>query len=102
MVGGAVLRPAGRPDPEPDWADRAAVVDHRVAVERPYVGSLGFDEPRVRRLAELEVDRTADMAASMNNHFLLDDGWARDPAAAPLGPGDHLDPRAHRRRVRGR
>jgi pimeloyl-ACP methyl ester carboxylesterase len=64
------------PDPEPDWSDRAAVVAYRVAVERPYAGGLGFDEPRVRRLAALEVDRTADVAASLTNHFVLDDGWS--------------------------
>lgn len=59
------------PDPEPDWTDRDAVIGYRVDVERPYVGSLGFDEPRVRRLATQEVDRTRDMAASITNHFIL-------------------------------
>jgi pimeloyl-ACP methyl ester carboxylesterase len=61
------------PDPEPDWADRDAVIAYRVDAERPYVGSLGFDEPRVRRLATQEVDRTRNMAASMTNHFILDE-----------------------------
>jgi pimeloyl-ACP methyl ester carboxylesterase len=61
------------PAPEPDWADRDAVVDYRVEAERPYAGSLGFDEPHYRRLAAREVDRTRNMAASMTNHFLLDD-----------------------------
>ena len=60
------------PDPEPDWSDRDAVIAYRVDAERPYAGSLGFDEPRVRRLAVQEVDRTRDMAASMTNHFILD------------------------------
>ncbi|MHA6630595.1 alpha/beta fold hydrolase [Pseudonocardia sichuanensis] len=64
------------PDPEPDWSDRKAVIDYRVAVERPYVGGLGFDEERVRRLATLEVDRTTDMAASLTNHFVLDGSWS--------------------------
>ena len=63
------------PAPEPDWTDREAVVAHRVDVERPYAGTLAFDEPRIRRLAALEVDRTADMAASMSNHALLGDAW---------------------------
>jgi pimeloyl-ACP methyl ester carboxylesterase len=69
------------PEPEPDWSDREAVLALRVAVERPYAGGLGFDEARVRRLAALEVDRTTDMAASLTNHFLLDDAW---PAGATL------------------
>jgi pimeloyl-ACP methyl ester carboxylesterase len=63
------------PDPEPDWHDREALLAYRVDAERPYAGSLGFDERRVRRLAALEVDRTTDMAASMTNHFLLGDAW---------------------------
>ena len=69
------------PDPEPDWADRDAVLAYRVEIERPYAGTLGFDELRTRALAEREVDRTTDMAASLTNHFLLDDDW---PAGAQL------------------
>jgi pimeloyl-ACP methyl ester carboxylesterase len=76
-----VLAALSDPDPEPDWDDRGAVLAYRVAVERPYAGSLGFDEARVRRLATLEVERTTDMAASMTNHFLLGDGW---PAGATI------------------
>ena len=70
------------PVPEPDWSDRDAVLAYRVEVERPYAGTLGFDEPRVRALAAREIDRTTDMAASMTNHFLLDDCW---PASARTG-----------------
>lgn len=51
---------------------------YRVEAERPYAGSLGFDEPRYRRLATQEVDRTRDMAASMTNHFVLDGGSPTD------------------------
>jgi pimeloyl-ACP methyl ester carboxylesterase len=69
------------PDPEPDWTNRDAVITYRVEAERPYAGALGFDEPRVRRLAIQEVDRTKDMAASMTNHFVLDDD---SPAGARL------------------
>jgi pimeloyl-ACP methyl ester carboxylesterase len=76
-----VLAALRDPDPEPDWAQRDAVLAYRVAVERPYAGSLGFDEARVRRLATLEVERTKDMAAAMTNHFLLGDAW---PAGATL------------------
>lgn len=72
------------PDPEPDWDDRDAVLAYRVAVERPYAGGLGFDEGRVRRLATLEVERTTDMAASMTNHFLLDDDWPAGATAADI------------------
>jgi pimeloyl-ACP methyl ester carboxylesterase len=70
------------PEPEPDWTDREAVLAYRVDAERPYAGSLGFDEPRYRQLAAEEVDRTLDMAASMTNHFLLGDDT---PAGLRLG-----------------
>lgn len=76
-----VLATFADPDPEPDWTDQAAVLDYRVNIERPYAGGLGFDEPRVRRLAMAEIDRSTDMAASLTNHFLLDDQW---PAEATL------------------
>lgn len=66
------------PEPEPDWNDRDAVVAYRVDAERPYAGSLPFDEPRCRLLAVQEVDRTRDMAASMTNHFILGDDTPTD------------------------
>ena len=60
------------PAPEPDWTDRDAVVDYRVAIERPYAGGGGLDEARVRLLAELDVDRATDMAAGLTNHLLAE------------------------------
>lgn len=68
------------PPPEIDWADEAAVIDYRVDVERPFVGSLEFDEPRVRALATQEVCRARDMAATMMNHFIAEPGAPVDPA----------------------
>ena len=53
----AVVESFVDPVPDPDWSDRAQQIDYRVAIERPYVGSLGLDEQRVRRLATEEVDR---------------------------------------------
>lgn len=70
------------PVAEPDWTDRDAVVTYRAEAERPFAGSLGFDEARHRRLAALEVDRTPDMAAAMSNHFMLDEDA---PTNARLG-----------------
>ena len=63
-----------KPPPEPDWTDRAAVVDHRIAIERPYAGRGGLDEARVRRLVELDVDRALSPAAALTNHFLAEGG----------------------------
>lgn len=68
------------PEPEVDWADEAAVIDHRVDAERPYAGPLGLDEARVRALATLEVRRSRNMASSMANHFIAEPGASVDPA----------------------
>jgi len=61
------------PPPDPDWSDRAAVVAHMVEGERPFAGPGDFDEPRSRALAERVYDRTRDIAASMANHWVLED-----------------------------
>ncbi|MBB3039910.1 alpha/beta fold hydrolase [Hoyosella altamirensis] len=68
------------PGPEIDWADQAAVINYRVEVERPYAGSLGFDEEVVRALATLEVRRSRNMESAMTNHFIAESGAAVDPA----------------------
>ena len=73
--------------PEPDWADRAAVVDYLVEGERPYAGPGNFDESRLRNLAGRVFERTNDMAACMTNHFLLDHG---EPAETRLSQLDGL------------
>ena len=79
---------------------------YRVAVERPYAGSLGLDDARVRRLAALEVERTADMAASLTNHVLVEgDAWPpgarleglRVPTLVLHGTADPLFPLEHGR-----
>jgi len=59
------------PAPQPDWDDRNAAVDYLVEIERPYAGTLGYDEERARRKAERVVDRTRDLAASVTNHWVL-------------------------------
>ena len=96
-------------DPEPDWDDREAVLAYRVDAERPYVGSLGLDEPRVWRLAALEVDGTEDMAASMTNHFLVGDTWPAGarvdgigvPTMVVHGTTDPMFPLEHGRALAG-
>lgn len=92
------------PIPEPDWEDRAAVIRHRVEVERPYAGDV-FEADRLRRLATLEVDRTADMAASMTNHVLAESSWSgrgrlgaiTAPTLVVHGTADPLFPIGHGR-----
>ena len=72
----ALMRTFERPDPAPEWSDREAVIDYRVAIERPYAGA-ALDEERYRRLAVEEVDRSADMEVTLTNHPLVD-GWSPD------------------------
>lgn len=66
------------PPPEPDWQDPDAVVDHLVDAQRPYAGTLGFDEVAARALARRVVGRTRDLRASLTNHWVAitapDDG----------------------------
>lgn len=63
----------GHEPAEPDWSNRAAVIEYIVAAERPYAGAHGFDDEYWRDLAGRVFDRTVNMAASTTNHFLLDD-----------------------------
>lgn len=58
----------------PDWSDRAAAIDALVANARPLAGSHPFDEAGKRAIAARVFDRTADLAASMTNHFACDKG----------------------------
>ncbi|MFC7400780.1 alpha/beta fold hydrolase [Citricoccus sp. GCM10030269] len=54
-----------------DWADTQAVIEYRVAAERPYAGTLGFDEKRCRAIAAVEAGRSQNMESSMSNHFVV-------------------------------
>jgi pimeloyl-ACP methyl ester carboxylesterase len=90
------------PEPTPDWSDRDAVIDYRVAIERPYAGAGGLDEERYRRLAAEEVDRSTDMEATLTNHPLVDDwspGGSIEEISLPTlvlhGSADPLFPLPH-------
>jgi pimeloyl-ACP methyl ester carboxylesterase len=90
--------------PQPDWSDRAAVIDYVVASLHPFAGSLGVDAPRMRRLAGRIFDRTASMAASMTNHWIVVGGGepirprlgeVKVPTLVVHGTDDPLLPLAH-------
>ncbi|MGI5125404.1 alpha/beta fold hydrolase [Pseudonocardia sp. CA-107938] len=60
---------------EPDWADRAAVIEYLVEAERPFAAhSRPFDEVGQRAAAARIVDRAADIAAQLTNPFMIDAG----------------------------
>jgi pimeloyl-ACP methyl ester carboxylesterase len=89
--------------PLPDWTERAAVIDYLVGYERRLEAAEYFDEAHVRALVARIVDRTSDMAASVMNHALAEEGeLARgrlDEIAAPTlvihGTADPLFPYGH-------
>jgi pimeloyl-ACP methyl ester carboxylesterase len=61
--------------PQPDWGDRDAVIDYLVEVDRPFAaGSRPFDEAAARDLAGRVFDRSANIAASLTNPFMVDAG----------------------------
>jgi pimeloyl-ACP methyl ester carboxylesterase len=70
------------PSQAPDWSERAAAIDHIVEGERPFAGSHGIDEERLRALAARVVDRTINIESSMTNHWLLEGG---EPGRGRLG-----------------
>ncbi|WP_405651096.1 alpha/beta fold hydrolase [Streptomyces sp. RK9] len=73
---------------EPDWDDRAAVVEYLVEGERPFAArSRPFDTDAVRAQAERLVDHARDIAAQVTNPYLLDAGepW-RDRLGAITAP----------------
>jgi pimeloyl-ACP methyl ester carboxylesterase len=57
----------------PDPSDHAAVVEFIVRVLRAYSGdSPYFDEPATRALAERDLARSRNIAATLTNHYLID------------------------------
>ena len=91
------------PLPEPDWSDRAAVADYLIEDWRPYFGSRGFDESALRELAARVVERTRNIASSMTNHSVMEQGEPvrarlgeiRSPTLVVHGTDDPLFPYAH-------
>jgi pimeloyl-ACP methyl ester carboxylesterase len=89
--------------PLPDWTERIAVIDYIVGSEQRLEAAEYFDEAHVRALVARIVDRTSDMAASVLNHALAEEGEpARgrlDEIAAPTlvihGTADPLFPYGH-------
>ena len=69
------------PPPDPDWTDRAAVVDHLVDGELPYLGPVRTDDRELRARAVRIFDRTGDLAAAQN-HWIL--GGDDDPVRGRL------------------
>jgi pimeloyl-ACP methyl ester carboxylesterase len=73
---------------DPDWSDRAAVIDYLVAQERLCTSkSRPVPEALIRDLAARTFDRAASIA-SINNHFVADSGdnTSREQLAEIVAP----------------
>lgn len=91
--------------PEPDWADRAAVIEYLVASQRAAASaSRPFDEAAVREVVTIAVGRTASPESAEKNHYAAegdDEPWRAKLAdiSAPTlvlhGTEDPLFPIAH-------
>ncbi|NRQ35897.1 alpha/beta hydrolase [Nonomuraea sp. NN258] len=82
--------------PEPDPADRAAVVAYVVAAAGAYAGgSPYFDRAATRALVERDVARARSYASTLVNHYAIAfdgpdlDGFARITAPTLVVHGDH-------------
>jgi pimeloyl-ACP methyl ester carboxylesterase len=65
----------------PDLADPKAVVEFIVGLARVFSGpSKYFDEDHFRGIAEADLERTANIASCMINHFVIDTGSPVDLA----------------------
>lgn len=69
---------------QPDWSDNEAVISHVLGLMRVFAGdSDRFDEPRLRRMLERDVQRSTVNPASMQvNHFAIEHG---EPVRPRLG-----------------
>ncbi len=91
--------------PEPDWTDRAAVLDHLVASWRAGASpTRPFDAAAVREVAAVALERTTSPESAAKNHYATEgDGrsWRPDlpgitaPTLVLHGTEDPLFPIAH-------
>ncbi|HWM05698.1 MAG TPA: alpha/beta hydrolase [Actinophytocola sp.] len=100
------LPPMGDFEPiqEPDWTDRAAVVDYQVAAQRQLASpTRPFDEAPIREIAGREFDRTSSPASAVGNHHAAEGGkpWRAElvrltmPTLVLHGTEDPLFPLGH-------
>ena len=60
---------------QPEWADRVAVIEYLVELQRACASdSAPLEEEAVRRVAARMFDRTTDIEAALTNHDLIDPG----------------------------
>lgn len=76
------------PPPDPDWSDRAAVIDWLVELERGFAGTLGLDEDEFRAGAASAFDRSRDIRSAGNHWQAME---CDDEADDEVSSGEALD-----------
>ncbi|WP_280151817.1 alpha/beta hydrolase [Piscinibacter sp. XHJ-5] len=71
------------PAEEPDWSDREAVIRYIVDGTKPFAGTCTASDAALRAVASRAVSRTANIAASMSNHWIIEPG--HEPWRSRLG-----------------
>lgn len=102
-----LLAAMAEPAPDPDWSDRAAVIDHFVSALRRLTGSFPLDESRAATIAGRVFDRSTRLASGPN-HYRIEGGTSVRPRlgeiAAPTlvvhGSEDPLFPIEHGKALR--
>ena len=72
-----------QPAEEPDWSDREAVIRYIVDGTKPFAGACTASDAALRAVVSRAVDRTADIAASLSNHWITEPGY--EPWRSRLG-----------------
>jgi pimeloyl-ACP methyl ester carboxylesterase len=89
---------------EPDWSDRARLLDHLVALNRAFASATApFDDAGTRARWERVLDRTRDIRSTLANHELAEGGGRsrdrlpglRAPTLVIHGTEDPLFPVEH-------
>lgn len=99
----AVAASFADPAPEPDWADREAVVAYVVEGERVFAGTIPVDEERLAALVRRVLGRTRDAEAGWKNHWVAEPGPPLSAGIATItaptlvlhGTADPLFPYGH-------
>jgi pimeloyl-ACP methyl ester carboxylesterase len=68
--------PGPPPEDGPDWSNRKTAVNEMIKGVKDLGGLFTADDSHLRRLAERVYDRTRDMAATQQNHWLCPSGPA--------------------------
>jgi len=64
-----------QPAEAPDWSDREAMIRYIVHGTKPFAGTCTASDAALRAVVSRAADRTADTAASLSNHWIIEPGY---------------------------